>query len=534
MCPGWWVGRGCLLGVLLLLLLLLAGGAPAPAAPSTTPGASGAPPYRSKAPPQHQQHSAGGAPWVPRARRPPSTSAEPERVTPAAPTPPLLPPFPGTQVLPPLEPSPTAPPGVTASDQSLMVRNTRSTASNNTKNFRHHHKYRQQLYNDNARCVLKLCTNGTVQATSNLSDPHTLLHLRPIDGGGFIEIRSEATGLFLCMNKKGNLYASCNRSSECEFMKTIEDNFYDTLQSRQFLGRYIAIAVNGRIKRARRVRGPLGKEHYFLPRNVEVEKVRRIIQQYQQALGPTPSQRCDGHNEYNMTGVSGSSHDTRGRGSSAPPAGTTRPASPPGTTTTTTTTAKPKTPHRRCSRIDARRKKCRKRHRKRCKTKKCRDRRRKRKKGSKKERGSNRRRSRERTGESDPTTEAPEATTAAERQEERAKAVPSRPRYRHGANASRTHQRAPRRRKPTPVARRLRHYRLSTPSPSSPVSLSPLSAHKPTRSPAQPWVVTLTPSHSQPFPTAPSSAPTHHVRHAHSGRRRRPRGPLTPPTSTTA
>lgn len=163
MCPGWWAGRGCLLGV----LLLLAGGEPAPAAPRTTPGAPGASPYPSHHPPRLRHHSKGEASWVPRARRPPPPASD------AAP-PPL-----DRQGLPPLVAGPTDPPGITAPDPGMMARQPRSTPSNITRNFSHHHKFRHQLYSENSKRILKLATNGTVSFIEHHNDPHSEYPRRP-------------------------------------------------------------------------------------------------------------------------------------------------------------------------------------------------------------------------------------------------------------------------------------------------------------------------------------------------------------------
>ncbi|KAK4299031.1 hypothetical protein Pmani_028667 [Petrolisthes manimaculis] len=99
---------------------------------------------------------------------------------------------------------------------------------------------------------------------------------------------------------------TCNRTSECEFVRTYEESNYDTLQSLLYRGRYLAIAPKGRIKRARWVKGHLGKEHFFLFSWTPLQEARRIIESYQARLVGRPPQYCKDYNEYNTTN-SGSS-----------------------------------------------------------------------------------------------------------------------------------------------------------------------------------------------------------------------------------
>ena len=68
---------------------------------------------------------------------------------------------------------PTDPPGITAPDPSMMARQPRSTPSNITRHFSHHHKYRHQLYSENSGRILKLATDGTVSFIENQLDPHS-------------------------------------------------------------------------------------------------------------------------------------------------------------------------------------------------------------------------------------------------------------------------------------------------------------------------------------------------------------------------
>ncbi|XP_071551341.1 uncharacterized protein [Panulirus ornatus] len=545
MCPGWWLGRGCLLGVLLLLPLLVAGGASAPA-PSTTPGAPGASPYRLHPPPRHRQHSAGGAPRVrhrPRRPRPLSDLGSGSSAPP--PTPALTP----------LVPRPTGPPGITASDPSLMVRNTRSTPSNNTRNFRHHHKYRQQLYSENSGRVMKLVTDGSVLFTDNVSDPHTLLYVRPIRQG-VIEMRSEATGLYLCMNKRGKLYTSCNRSSECKFVSQLEDTYYDTLQSHCFSGRYLAIATSGRIKRARRVQGHLRKEHFFLFRRTQLQEAQHIIKRYHEQLVGQPPQRCAGYNEYNLTST-GSTNGGGRRGTGAvtlaPPEVTV--VVPVITSSTSTTT--PTTPtSRRCRIVKGRkrcqrcrivkgRKKCRKRQ-KRCKNKKCRKKRRRkdrRKQGKKRgNQGVNTTASLdvEKQGKNKVVATATPSTEV----RGRSKVVVARSgsrvrkgkqRHRHRTGSQQTQRTEYRSVTVTSQARRMKQH-MAVPS------LQPTAIRKPSRrtfraprGSLRPRLRTGRPHPPQPFLSSPSSAHPHRVRHTYSARRgRRPRGYHNPSTSTDA
>lgn len=68
---------------------------------------------------------------------------------------------------------PTDPPGITAPDPGMMARQPRSTPSNITRNFSHHHKFRHQLYSENSKRILKLSTNGTVSFVEHHNDPHS-------------------------------------------------------------------------------------------------------------------------------------------------------------------------------------------------------------------------------------------------------------------------------------------------------------------------------------------------------------------------
>ncbi|XP_068211560.1 uncharacterized protein [Palaemon carinicauda] len=409
---------------------------------------------------------------------------------------------------PPIGPT-VAPPEVTPLD---LVRNTRSTPTNITRNFRHHHKYRHQLYNENSRRVLKLLTDGTVNSTDNLNDPHTLLYLHPINSGVLV-IRSEATGLYLCMNNRGKLYASCNLSKECEFMRQLEDTYYDTLQSRLFPGRYIAIAPNGRIKRARKLNGPLGKEHFFLSRRLNLEDVHRIIEQYHKRLETLPPQRCAC---YNMT--SGSSSGG-GHACTVPtPPVTVEPV------TSQSTTVRPL----RCKTVK-RGKKCRKRPK--CKSKKCRKRKKHRRKSKKG------RRKKEKVQEVTTTPATTHVRDIPRRRKLKVKGSNSRIRHQKTYQFKDGSQRQIMGPVPTNASLQARRPRrqhlhtypslsLTTPTPSSHSTL------RLTSNTRRPRLGTITTTPTLPFPSAPSSA---HPNRAHNARRqRRPRGPLKSPTSVTA
>ncbi|CAL4107079.1 unnamed protein product, partial [Meganyctiphanes norvegica] len=200
-----------------------------------------------------------------------------------------------------------------------------------------------------------------------------LLHIRPIQQEPWVaEIRSQATGLFLCMNRKGILYSSCNRSTECEFLGDLEATYYDTFRSVQFADRYIAIATDGRVKKARRVREPkgrLGKEHFFLPRQLALKDVHRIISQHQQNLpeNETP-QRCAGFADSYTTQRPVMTE------SNTLPVNAAEVEVPIKSATNTTTTSTSRPP-RQCKVINGRRR-CKRRKRP-CKSKRCRTRRRK-------------------------------------------------------------------------------------------------------------------------------------------------------------
>ncbi|XP_042221259.1 uncharacterized protein LOC121865773 [Homarus americanus] len=358
-----------------------------------------------------------------------------------------------------------------------------------------------------------------------------------------MEMRSEATGLFLCMNKRGKLYASCNRSSECEFVSQLEDTYYDTLQSRRFSGRYLAIATSGRIKRARRVSGPLGKENFFLFRRIQLQEAQRIIERYHERLVGQPPQRCDGYNEYNKTTAGSASERGQGEATVVTLAPTVVPM---GRTTTTTTTSSPPASRRcrivkgkkRCKwcRIVKGKKKCRKRPKK-CKNKKCRKR--------KKQRKSKRRRKHGREKDSHEVNTNNTVDTEAPRRRKvsvSAGTGKAQPRQRHEADGKRKHTQytsitvAPQTRRPH--GRRIRHQRRLPTSPSLPMATPTPSraASRVPRGPLRPTPMTVTPQSQQPFPPAPSSARPYRVRHAHDARRRRrwPRGHLNPPTSADA
>ncbi|XP_064091974.1 uncharacterized protein LOC135205402 [Macrobrachium nipponense] len=319
------------------------------------------------------------------------------------------------------------------------------------------------------------------------------------------------------MNNRGKLYASCNLSTECEFMGQLEDTYYDTLQSRLFQGRYIAIATNGRIKRARRLNGPLGKEHFFLSRKVKLEDVHRIIEQYHRRLETRPPQRCAC---YNMT--SGSSSGG-GHACTVPtPPVTVEPVP------TQPTTVRPS----RCKTVK-RGKKCRKRPK--CKSKKCRKRKKHRRKSK---RG---RRKKEKGQELTTTPASVQVRDIPRRRKLEVKGGHSRVRHQQTYQYKEGLQRPLTGSVPTNASLQTRRPRrqhlhmypspfLTTPTPTSSHSTLRLTSN--TR---RPRLGTITTTPSLPFPSAPSSAHPNRARHAHNARRqRRPRGPLKSPTSVTA
>ncbi|KAK7086006.1 hypothetical protein SK128_008283, partial [Halocaridina rubra] len=322
----------------------------------------------------------------------------------------------------------------------------------------------------------------------------------------------------------------CNLSIECEFMSQLEDTYYDTLQSRHFQGRYIAIATNGRIKRARRLRGPLGTEHFFLSRKVKLEEVHRIIERYHRHLGQQPPQRCAGYNAYNMT-TSGIDEGIRLGGTVA--------VSPtPHVTVVPVTSLPATTPSKRC-RIVKGRKRCRK-HKKRCKTKKCRERRRRNKKKKQKKD----RRKKGQVREEQNVTTVP-TLTVTEREnrdyifrETDNRVVLNQQRHQYREGVQRRHRGSSTANSSSHLqGRRPRHQHLLS-KPTSPSLTTPPSSHGTLRlssNPRRPRLGTITTNPPLPFPSAPSSAHPFRIRHAHSARRqRRPRGPLKSPTSAAA
>ena len=68
-----------------------------------------------------------------------------------------------------------------------------------------------------------------------------------------------------------------------------------------YKGRYIAIAADGRVKKSRKLRSSLGKEHFFLPRRVSLVEARKVISDYWKKHGHP--QNCSNYTSSSSTNM---------------------------------------------------------------------------------------------------------------------------------------------------------------------------------------------------------------------------------------
>ncbi|MPC25636.1 hypothetical protein E2C01_018758 [Portunus trituberculatus] len=358
--------------------------------------------------------------------------------------------------------------------------------------------------------------------------------------------------------------ATCNRTAECEFVRKLEDTYYDTLRSHPYSRRYLAISTSGRIKRAREVKEHLGKEHFFLFPPLPRKRTNSIIKKYQKQLG-RPLQRCAGYNEYSVA-VAGDPRDARERVTDVTTTTTTTTTTSTTTTTTTTVlptttvTTAPRSPSsaRRCRKVKGKmrcrrcrtvkgKRKCRKSP-KRCKNKKCKRKRKKQKHRKKdEEKRETRIRKRGERRRKAGTSSSPQAGGRGRRKKVEDKSE---------TTGRRSHsRRTSRRRRPSGGggSRRIRHQRrrnktartsatpttstttTTTTTTTTPKPPSERRSSKTASGSSKAGLVPLTRPPRRPFPRAPSSARPYRVRHGHNaGRGRRPRGRRRPLTSTDA
>ncbi|XP_020783484.1 putative fibroblast growth factor 1 [Boleophthalmus pectinirostris] len=125
-----------------------------------------------------------------------------------------------------------------------------------------------RLYCMNGGHHLQLLPDGTVQGQRDDGDVHTFLKLKAVDIGVVVIFGKEA-GMYLAMNSEGRLYSCPTVSEECHFLEKLEENHYNTYQSKKFkeMNWYVGLKKNGKPKLGPRTH--IGqKAIFFLPRQV--------------------------------------------------------------------------------------------------------------------------------------------------------------------------------------------------------------------------------------------------------------------------
>ncbi|XP_018015793.1 uncharacterized protein LOC108672605 [Hyalella azteca] len=129
------------------------------------------------------------------------------------------------------------------------------------------------------------------QASHNVH-PRALLNIRNFGGThAATVVQSMSLGLFLCIDRSGHLYATCNYNRECEFLYNFEDTNYNSLQSYIYRRLFITVSQRGTIRRSKPHQGPLGMNQSFLPLSIPETKAREVLSIFYKE-NPTELQHC--------------------------------------------------------------------------------------------------------------------------------------------------------------------------------------------------------------------------------------------------
>ncbi|XP_072289581.1 putative fibroblast growth factor 1 [Eucyclogobius newberryi] len=130
------------------------------------------------------------------------------------------------------------------------------------------HKRLTRLYCMNGGHHLQLLPDGTVRGQRGDADAHIFLKLKAVDIG-VVVIFGEEAGMYLAMNGEGRLYSSPTVNDECYFLEKLEENRYNTYQSKKYreMNWYVGLKKNGKSKLGPRTH--IGqKAVFFLSRQV--------------------------------------------------------------------------------------------------------------------------------------------------------------------------------------------------------------------------------------------------------------------------
>ncbi|XP_017307241.1 fibroblast growth factor 10b [Ictalurus punctatus] len=126
--------------------------------------------------------------------------------------------------------------------------------------------HRRKLYSFQ-RLFLRIDGTGRVTGTRSTDDPHTILEITSVDVG-VVAIQSLATGYYLAMNRKGEVYGEREYSVNCRLKERIEENGYNTYASAQWRQRhramFISLNANGKPLHGRKTHRRNTNTH-FLP-----------------------------------------------------------------------------------------------------------------------------------------------------------------------------------------------------------------------------------------------------------------------------
>ncbi|XP_057676050.1 fibroblast growth factor 1-like [Corythoichthys intestinalis] len=123
-----------------------------------------------------------------------------------------------------------------------------------------------KLYCRNGGYHLRIMPDGSISGSLDENDPHVILR-RWAKETSVVVVKSEHTERFLAMNDEGCLYGSEALNDDCFFVESLEDNKYNTYQSKKH-NWYVGLKKNGEPKSGREAKLSQNAV-FFVPRPAE-------------------------------------------------------------------------------------------------------------------------------------------------------------------------------------------------------------------------------------------------------------------------